>query len=408
MVKNSKMSLQEIIDVAKEDFRDEIMVAFLGDKFSGKTVHCALIKDTLANALKEYSEGEYIGMATDGSDRMNKIIDKLYNEEFPAKTPLLDADPITLEIISKSAGERIKIILRDMAGEMKEELLEKDMGVDERLEEIFKTARSDKPYGLLTHLIFAKIYIILIDCSEIDQWPSKQAYIKDTIRNLYEIKVKIGEVVNNRMHAPIAIVFSKYDTLAEEEKKSAKELMNMLKEVSAALEICHKGPLEYFISSVESVKISENELKKAVDKRIKEDDAEKNTVINNINDGKVRQAEARKNLDRARQILSALNGKLEEVRQTGDANQIDSVQKDVNRVQDVYHNAEIKYKDAVRKLDDARKKLDEINKSLEKKSNSDDLNISRYKPKKPLSYSRDDYLDLITWLIKMNKEIRGF
>ena len=113
-------------------------------------------------------------------------------------------------------------------------------------------------------------------------------------------------------------------------------------------------------------------------------------------------------MDRARQILNALNGKLEEARQTGDANQIAPVQKDVNRVQDVYHNAEIKYKDAVRKLDDARKKLDEINKSLEKKSNSDDLNISRYKPKKPLSYSRDDYLDLITWLIKMNKEIRGF
>ena len=130
-------TVQEIIDIGKQDFHDEIMVAFLGDKFSGKTVHCALIKDVLAKDLKDHTKGKYIGIGTDGSDRMNKIVDKLYDGEYPAKTLLSEATPMTLEVFSKSGGEKMKIVLRDMAGEKKEDLLEKDMDIDERIEKIF-------------------------------------------------------------------------------------------------------------------------------------------------------------------------------------------------------------------------------------------------------------------------------
>lgn len=412
MTKNpSSMTVQEIIDVGKEDFRDEIMVAFLGDKFSGKTVHCALIKDVLTKDLKKHTKGKYIGIGTDGSDRMNLIVDKLYAGEFPAKTLLSEATPMTLEVFSKSGGENMKIVLRDMAGEKKEDLLEKDMDVDERLEKIFKMAPiPDKPYGLLSHLVFAKIYIILVDCSKIEEWPSKQAYIKDTIRHLHDIKKRIDDLVNKRIHAPIAIVFSKYDTLKKDKKKSVKELMKQLPEVEGALEIYHKGPLNYISSSVNSIEIPEKELKEAMMKKLEEGDEDKKNAANLVADSEVQQSEAKKNLHDAKHTLNELQERLTQVKTTNDQNQINPVQEEVNKAQEEFDEADAKYAEITGKLDDARKGLDEINKSLEKAMDKlpEELGVSKYKPTKPLSYSRDGYLDLITWLIKMNKEIRGF
>ena len=413
MAKNTPQpkTVQEIIDIGKEDFKDEIMIAFLGEKFSGKTVHCALIKDVLAKDLKDYTKGKYIGIGTDGSDRMNQIIDKLYAGVFPAKTLLTEATPMTLEIYSKSAGDKMKIVLRDMAGEKKEDLLEKDMDVDERLEKIFKMAPiPGKPYGLLSHLVFAKIYIILIDCSKIDDWPSKQAYIKDTIRHLFDIKKRIDDIVNNRIHAPIAVVFSKYDTITKEKQKPVKELMKQLKEVAGALEIYHKGPISYFKSSVVSTELPEKEIKEAMKKKLEEDNEEKKEAENTVADKQVEKGEAKKNLDQAKQNLNEAQQKLDEVKPTNDQNQINPAQETLDEAQEEFDDVEQKFTEVTGELDDARKKLDEINKNLEKalEKSPEDLGVSKYKPNIPLSYNRDDYLDLITWLIKMNKQIRGF
>ena len=412
MIKNTlPKTVQEIIDIGKQDFKDEIMVAFLGDKFSGKTVYCALIKDVLAKDLREHTNGKYIGVGTDGSDRMNKIIDKLYNGKFPAKTLLSEATPMTLEIFSKSGAEKMKIVLRDMAGEKKEDLLEKDMDVDERLEKIFKMSPiPEKPYGLLSHLVFAKIYIILIDCSKIDNWSSKQAYIKDTIRHLYDIKTRIDDTVNKRIHAPIAIVFSKYDTLTKEKKKPVKTLMKQLKEVEGALKIYHKGSIGYFPSSVESVQILEKELNDAMKNKLEDNNEEKKNIENIFADRLVQQKEVKKILHRAKQNLNETKEQLEQVKPTNDVNQINPAQKAFNNAQLKFDKTDKSYSEITGKLDDARKELDEINKSVEKipSKSPEDLGVSRYQPKKPLSYNCDDYLDLITWLIKMNKEIRGF
>ena len=55
-----------------------------------------------------------------------------------------------------------------MAGEKRQDIFEEDFpDIDKRLEEIFDTAIIDeKDYGLLTHVIFAKMYIFVIDSSK--------------------------------------------------------------------------------------------------------------------------------------------------------------------------------------------------------------------------------------------------
>lgn len=405
------MDLQQRIDQAKEDFKDQVMVAFLGDKYSGKTVHCALIKDAAAKHLKDHTNGKYLGIATDGSERMNQIIDKLYDGEFPAKTFPEEATPMTVEIFSKSAGETIKIVLRDMAGEKKEDLLEKEMPIDDRMEKIFNLAPIEgKPYGLLTHLVFAKIYIILIDCDKHKKWPSKQAYVKDTIRHLFQIKERIGEIANNRIYAPIAIVFSKYDTLFKEDRKSVKELMKELPEIEVALEKFHKGPISYFKSQVDSHPIPEKELREVVKKKIEEDNEEKKEAENRVKDKEAKLTEAKNSLNEATQNFNEANQKLEEAKPRNNQQEIAEAQQNLNEAQEELSDAKEKYTEATSELDDTRKKLNEIKEGLEKKPqpSPEELGLSTYRPYHPLSYSRDDYLDLITWLIKMNKQIHGY
>lgn len=409
--KDKALTLQQKIDLAKDDFKDQVMVAFLGDKYSGKTVHCALIKDAAVKHLREHTNGKYRGIATDGSERMNKIIDKLYGGEFPAKTYLEEATPMTVEIFSKSAAETIKIVLRDMAGEKKEDLLEKEMPIDDRMEEIFKLAPIEgKPYGMMAHLVFAKIYIILIDCSKYVEWPNKQAYVKDTIRNLFDIKQRIGDITNNRIHAPIAIVFSKYDTLDKEKKKSVKELMKELEEIDGALEKYHKGPIKYFKSQVVSHPVPEKELNEAVNNKIEENNVEKKEAENTINDKEAVRTEAKNRLNKAKQNFNEAMQKLEKVKPANNQPEIDEAQQELDKAQAKLDMAEENHTKATSEEDDARKKLNEIKEKLAKEPHPslEDLGISKYRPKQPLSYSRDDYLDLITWLIKMNKQIRGY
>lgn len=408
--KDKALTLQQKIDLAKDDFKDQVMVAFLGDKYSGKTVHCALIKDAAVKHLREHTNGKYRGISTDGSERMNKIIDKLYSGEFPAKTYLEEATPMTVEIFSKSAAETIKIVLRDMAGEKKEDLLEREMPIDDRMEEIFKLAPIEgKPYGMMAHLVFAKIYVILIDCSKYPEWPNKQAYVKDTIRHLFDIKQRIGDIANNRIHAPIAIVFSKYDTMDKEKKKTVKELMKELEEIDGALEKYHKGPIKYFKSYVCSHPVPEKELKEAVKKKI-EDNVEQKEAENTVNDKTAVRTEAKNRLNKTKHNFNEAMKKLEEVKPANNQPVIDEAQKELDKVQTELNAAEENHTKATSEEDDARKKLNEIKEKLAKQPqpSPEDLGISNYRPKQPLSYSRDDYLDLITWLIKMNKQIRGY
>lgn len=408
--KDNELTLQEKIDIAREDFKDQVMVAFLGDKYSGKTVHCALIKDAAVKRLNEHTNGKYRAVATDGSGRMNKIIDKIYAGEFPAKTYLEEATPMTVEIFSKSAAETIKIVLRDMAGEKKVDLLEAEMPVDDRIEKIFKLDQIEgKPYGRMAHLVFAKIYIILIDCSKYDKWPSNQAYVKDTIRHLFEIKERIHDISNNRIHAPIAIVFSKYDTIDKEKKKPVEDLMKELEEINGALAKYHKGPIQYFKSQVNSFPIPEKELKEAIKNKIEGGNVQKKEAENAVNDKEAVRTEAKNRINNAKQNFNEATKKLEEAPAKGQP-AIDEAQKELDQVQVELDAAKENHTKAVSEEDDARKKLTEIKEKLAKEPqpSAEDLGISNYRPKQPLSYSHDDYLDLIIWLIKMDKQLRGF
>lgn len=408
-------NLDSIIEHAKTDLANQFMVAFLGERYSGKTIACALIKDALTRHYEKYTKGEYIGISTDGSKKMNQLMDKLTNGQFPAKTLLSEATPMTMEIISPVHGNKIEIVLRDMAGEKRKDLLEEDFpNVDERLKVIFKTAIiTGKDYGLLTHVVFAKMYIIMIDCSkfkDVHKIRMEESYVKDTIRRLFEIKERLGDLTNNRIHDPFAFIFTKYDQLPTEMQKTPSELINELSEITGALKRYHDGDIAYFKSSVESEKLSDKEIQDAVREKQSSGNEDLKTAENNLNDLTVKKDDTKLELEQAQQSLIVLQKKLEQAKASGNQNAIDNAANEVTDAENEVNSAQEAFDELTEQLDTARKRLTKIKEELANNppNTPEELGISEYKPKKPLQYSLEDYLQLIDWIIKMHKKISGF
>lgn len=407
--------LDATIPKAKKDFENDFMVAFLGEKYSGKTVACALIKDALTRHYEKYSNGEYVGISTKGSTRMNILLDKLTNEEFPAKTLLSEATPMTLEIVSTKEGNITEIILRDMAGEKRKDLLEHEFtSVEEGLETIFKTAIIEgKDYGLLTHVIFAKIYLVVIDCSKFDDDNKKrmeESYIKDTFRHLFYYKDKIGTLVNNRINDPIAFLFTKYDQLSEEKQKSPGDLLKELPEVTGALKRYHLGEVACFKSSVDSDKLSDDEIQLKIKEKLSSENEDLKEAQNNVNDLIVKKDDLKRELDDASKVLNTKKQELKDAEATGDQPTIDKAKNNIQDAKQEVTSSQEAYAEVTKELDKARQRLSNIKEELEENPPTEpsELGISEYRPRKPLSYTLDDYLQLIAWIINMKKRITGY
>ena len=391
--------LRDALDQAHADFDGRFPVAFLGTRYAGKTVHCALLKDAAARRLKRYTNGKYLGVATAGASRINRIVDALYDGRFPEKTTEGEAARLVVAISSTENGTSIDLIFHDMAGEEYDLLLVEEMPDEERIRRILETLKmGDKPYGLMTHLIFAKIYVILVDCTCIETWDSAQAYIKDAIKNIHGIKKHTHALHHGKISSHLAIVFSKCDTLVDD--KSADELAEKLDEVDAAVTKYVGGEVRYFRSKLDSTKMSRYEIEK-IDKgerRALLDDAE-----SRMEAYKDELERAKANAVETQAMLSAATANLDAARSAGDAQSISLREAEHVGAQKMHDEALQLCVDLDDAASDARAELDEIRSGgPPARSNS-----ALYKPDKPLSYNVDEYLDLIDWMIRMARRETG-
>ena len=399
MQEKESRRLRDAVDQARADFDGRFPVAFLGTRYAGKTVHCALLKDAAARRLKRHTNGKYLGVATAGASRINRIVDGLYEGRFPEGTAKGEAVRLVVEISSTENGPDIDLIFHDMAGEEYNDLLVEEMPDEERVRQILETLKmADKPYGLMTHLIFAKIYVILVDCTRIEKWGSAQAYIKDAIRSIHEIKKYIHALHHGKISSHLAIVFSKYDTLADD--KSADELAEKLDEVDAAVTRYVGGEVRYFRSKLDSTKMSKHELKKInSDKhKAKLDDAE-----SRMEAYKDELEQAKASAAETQAMLSAATANLDAARSAGDAQSISLREAEHVGAQKMHDEALQLCVDLDDAASDARAELDEIRSGGPPASG----NSALYKPDKPLSYNVDEYLDLIDWMIRMARRETG-
>ena len=182
---NSSIDLSEQISEARQDFKGKTTVAFIGDSYCGKTILCALLKDTASKYLPKETNEKYYGFATNGRQRINEFIYEMYHQKFPDKTTLSVETDATIKITSDSQND-IELVFHDMPGEKYKEYLENETKLEE-LDSVVKTIMDhgrdpNKKYGKMAHIIFAQIYVILIDCSIYKSWRGLEGKFVSTLR----------------------------------------------------------------------------------------------------------------------------------------------------------------------------------------------------------------------------------
>ena len=401
------VKLDSIIQSAQVDFDGKSVVAFIGERLSGKTVVVAILKHALVNHFVSDSS-EWDAWVTSGSSRINDILMKLTNETYPSSTLPGDAKPITLEIFSKAGtGKPIEITLQDMAGESRDKFLRTEYtNEDQRLTDIFTAGTiKGKPYGVLAHLAFAKIYLIIIDCEKFSNWEHEQSYLANTVRSLSLIKKRVGKDLNGKIINPIAIIFSKYDRLPEIEQKSPEELLKKLPEFISALNITHRGKRKLFTSEIKSFPLTQIEIKELIIKELEMKNNALTHAQDNIQDKEVMLQNAQMEIDEAQREHRKTQIKLEDAMARNDPIEIQIISKKLEEMVDGLDMSRETFREITQEIKFAKLNLTEIYTRLQKEPpTARDLSISEFKPAKPLQYNIDQYVDLISWIIESNKE----
>lgn len=393
---------QGALDRARDDFDGRVAVAFLGPWHAGKTVLCALLKDAAAKHLMRHTNGRYLGMATDGSGRINKITDALYDGRFPEKTAQGEAVPLTVEITSPKNGTNLTLIFHDMAGEEYDDLLVGEMSAEDRVRHIVHTRKDgDRTYGLMTHLIFAKIYVVVIDCSTVKSWGSSESYVKDAIRSIHDIKKFNHDLYRNKIPADVAVVFTKHDGRPDDE--DVDQLAEHLPELDAAMKKYVGGDVKWFKSRLACVKMDRKEVEKMLTER---HEARLAASEATVRDSQSTLDKAVRRLEAAKSHLDAATSSFDEAKGSGDAARIKSAQSAHSKARRSYEEAERTRSDLEDDLSRARSKAASI-RSADPTSHGGGDEGALQRPAQPLSYNTDEYLDMIAWLIKMANRATG-
>ena len=261
-------TIDEQIEAKRKEYEDGHTVAFLGQVSSGKTVMAALVKHTLARSWIPNTNGKWEAVSRSGQDEINEIIRKMKKGIFPSPTPSENHPKLIIDIVRmEGPPTKLELVLHDMSGENYADLLTSSSysSVNDILADMFlKNA---------DYLVFAKAYVIMIDCGQKDDWDTDIAKVGPMISRIKEIKQKIHNFSPyQKIQSPITIVFTKADLLSEEDKtKSAKELAKEYPELVSSLNINYnKKSVKFFKMSVSAKRETETETVERIEKIEKE------------------------------------------------------------------------------------------------------------------------------------------
>ncbi len=370
----NKKNLDQLVENARSELHDENLVAFLGELKSGKTVVSCLLKHALFNHFVPKSREKYEAIVTGGSTIINETLGGMLKDGlFPQGTWPITSPVISMEIHTiKGRGPGVvKLILRDMSGENYIKLLLKEYtNPEDRLYDILTFHNVEKkPVGPLAHLIFAKVYVIIIDCSGKNPWEEEQAYAAQMITALKQMKELVRDSENGKIRNPIAIVFTKTDELDDKTRSlSAEELLKKMPELISILKISHDGNLKCFKMFVDV----EEETPEDIQVRIKRDEAV-----------------ARKEFERKLQERN--NSREKAIAKAGSDAKNKAIAEGRNEQQ-----ADVEAEEARNATKDA------FRNEPEEEFHFDKASISRpiRKVKLPLRYSHPQYIKFISWLLQ--------
>lgn len=257
------------LEAARDELHDKNTVCFLGEVKSGKTVSSSLLKHALFNHFIPNHADDYQAIVSQGMDTINRSLgDMIIHSEFPAST-LPVSDPKVVLNVYKMSGigaGKIEIILRDSSGEhFFTHLVKESLDSGDRLYDILNSSHGSDGVGPLAHYIFAKLYILTVDCSDVASLEHKQSLLANAIVTLNELHAAAKLTHNQKIDRPIAILFTKADLLnGSDSDQPAKKLLDRMPELKSALDTKHGGALACFKVSISTRVESERDKDKRV------------------------------------------------------------------------------------------------------------------------------------------------
>lgn len=218
-------------------------IAFLGEVGSGKTVVSALLKHTLSTRWVPGSGGQWDALMVSGHDEINDTIRDMKAGRFPPPTVKDDYPALMIDLHRmKGPPSKIRLALRDISGENYFEYLSGSAphDADGLLSELLK--------GDGAYIVHATTYALMIDCKKVDDWDTDKPRAVNMLNTLYAIKQRLNCLdPNGRIMNPIALVFTKADTLpSDHASKPALALAEMYNDLWSSLRVRHAGPLGCF------------------------------------------------------------------------------------------------------------------------------------------------------------------
>ncbi len=235
--------IDRLIRDTRQEYEGRDTIAFVGEVGAGKTVVAALVKHTLSTRWVPRSRGKWEAQMVSGHDEINKTIRRMKRGSFPPPTMKNDYPSLKINIHRmKGMTTKIEMVLRDMSGEDYSGHLSEsvDADIDGQVVEMLQ--------GDGAYLIHATKYVLMIDCEGIDEWDTDEPKAVNAMKKIHEIKKRAGRVDSrDRLTDPLAIVFTKADTLPEQHaKKSAKDLASGYYDLMSWLRVSHSGQRSYF------------------------------------------------------------------------------------------------------------------------------------------------------------------
>lgn len=385
-----KDNTQQLLEQAKEYYKDKHVVAFLGKKGTGKTIISALIKDALFNFFIPKNADKFNGRVVKGFKEISEIQSYLLKGEFPPESPTQNPTEIRVELTNTGTlGRTIELLLQDISGEDHTRLLLNAKSGRDLIRDILHEAQQDpNTFGPASYIIFAKLYVILIDCEKFGSWRLEIANdLSHLLNSLLSIKKEINETVNNKIVNPIAIVLTKTDTLEKEMKLPPKELVkNHMQEIYySTLPAVQKGDVEYFGVHIDTRKPTQNEIKAYQREQEERIAKAKQTRLLQLQDLKDRVKEEA--------IETAVSKSIEEATKKAQAEG-----KQGQDLENVIATAEVVARKEAEEEFEQNYEAPQLKNELVIEEKEKEL---KWKVKIPLSYTSGEYMKLISWIIEV-------
>lgn len=247
---------------ASKTIQDENNVAVLGPTGSGKTVFITLMSHAMDNHfLDEHPELRAHPKA--GRPFLEACENSMRDGEFPERTQQLSRDKIIFEMRGTgSTATSIEFKLPDISGEdYKNMCLGEEIRGDERVVKVCDMGKAKgETYGQMIYAIYAKMYVILLDCSKLNEWEKLQTQYNQALTTIQDFKIVTKAATNRRISVPIAIVLTKADTLENKDISPNELVHKYMRRFYNTLEDIHVGKREYFMVYVDVQRNRENEV----------------------------------------------------------------------------------------------------------------------------------------------------